>query len=68
MTDSKSWYKSKTVWGGLVALAGGLASLFGLETDAASSEAAASALTDMAIAIGSLVAIVGRFQAQRPIA
>lgn len=68
MTDGKSWYRSKTVWGGLVALAGGLASLFGLETDAAASDAAALALTDVAIAIGSLIAIVGRFQAQRPIA
>lgn len=65
--DVKVWWKSKTIWGGLVALAGGLAGLAGFEVDAATHAAVVNALSDAAVAIGALVAILGRFDAKQPI-
>lgn len=67
MSDAKHWYQSKTVWGGMIALTGAIASLFGVEMDAATNALATDALTDAAIAVGSLLAIFGRFQADRPL-
>ncbi len=64
---TKEWYRSKTIWGASVALAAAVAGLFGIETSAEASEATVSALTDLAAAIGALVAIFGRFQAVAPI-
>ena len=64
MTDTKNWWASKTVWGGLVALCGGLAGLFGLEIDGSLNDNLATALTEAAGAIGALVAIFGRFDAR----
>ena len=64
---SKHWYRSKTIWGASVAFAAAVAGLFGIETSAEASEALVSALTNLAAAIGALVAILGRFQASEPI-
>lgn len=67
MGDVKAWYQSKTIWGGLVALAGALAGLFGLDIDAASGNSLASAITDAATAVGAVVAIFGRLDAAKTI-
>ncbi len=62
--DEKDWWKSKTVWGAVVALAGALSAMAGVEIDAASSNEAVGALTALAGAAGALVAIWGRFAAR----
>ncbi|WP_062208216.1 hypothetical protein [Aureimonas sp. AU12] len=64
MTDTKEWWKSKTVWGGLVALIGALGGLFGLELDGATQDELAAALAIAASAVGALVAILGRLDAK----
>ena len=65
---TKEWYRSKTIWGATVALSGAIAGLFGIETSAEANEALTMALTNAATALGTLLAIVGRFQAKEPIA
>ncbi|RFC64231.1 hypothetical protein DYI37_07780 [Fulvimarina endophytica] len=65
MIDQKEWYRSRTVWGGLVALAAALGGLFGLEVSDAIQSAATTALLDTAAAIGALVAIYGRLRAEK---
>lgn len=62
--DEKNWWKSKTVWGAVVALAGAVSAMVGIEMDAAASEEAVDALTALASAAGALVAIWGRFAAR----
>lgn len=64
---SKEWYRSKTIWGASVALAGAIAGLFGVETSVEANEALVAALTNLATAVGALLAIFGRFQASEPI-
>lgn len=65
---TKEWYRSKTIWGATVALSGAVAGLFGVETSAEASEALTAALTNLATAVGAMVAIFGRFRAREPIA
>jgi len=62
--DEKDWWRSKTVWGAAVALAGAVSAMAGVHVDAASAEEAVAALTAMAGAAGALVAIYGRFAAR----
>jgi hypothetical protein len=68
MVEVKDWYRSKTIWGGLVALVAALAGLFGIDVDGASGDALASALTDAAAAVGAVMAILGRLDARKTIA
>lgn len=68
MTESKNWYRSKTIWGGLVALGAAVAGLFGVEIDAAAGSQIASAVTDAVAAAGALIAILGRLDAKSSIA
>lgn len=67
MIEEKAWYQSKTIWGGLVAFAGAMAGLFGIDVDAATGDALALALTQGAAAIGAVVAIIGRLDAAKAI-
>jgi hypothetical protein len=64
MDGTKQWYRSKTVWGGLVALAAGLARAAGIEVDAALQGEIADSLLAIASALGGLVAIYGRLVAE----
>ncbi|BDA83703.1 hypothetical protein Sa4125_12450 [Aureimonas sp. SA4125] len=68
MTEAKTWYTSKTIWGGLVALGAALAGLFGIDVDVAQGNALALALTDAAAAAGAVLAILGRLDARKTIA
>lgn len=67
MTDTKEWYRSKTIWGSAIALAAAIAGLCGVKVDAATGADLVSAVTDAAAAIGALVAIVGRLDAKSAI-
>jgi len=63
MSDDKSWYLSRTVWAGLVALFLSLAGVFGLVSEAADQGALTDVLLQLATAIAGLVAIFGRIGA-----
>ena len=65
MTEEKPWYQSRSIWGGIVALAAAIAGLFGIPLDAATHEALTVALTSAAAAVGAVVAILGRLAAQK---
>lgn len=67
MTDTKNWYRSKTIWGGAVALAAAIAGLFGVKIDAATGADLASAVPDAIAAVGAVIAIVGRLDAKSTI-
>ena len=64
MNQTKEWWKSKTVWGALVALGASLAALFGYQLDGGAQDQLAGALAAGASAVGAVVAILGRFQAE----
>lgn len=67
MTE-KNWYRSKTIWGGVIALVAAVAGLFGVEVDAATGTDLTAAATDTAAAVGALIAILGRLDAKSTIA
>ncbi|WP_062113818.1 hypothetical protein [Aureimonas sp. AU40] len=67
MIETKQWWKSKTVWGGLVALCASLAALAGFQLDGGAQDQLAEALAAGASALGAVIAILGRFQAQAEI-
>lgn len=65
--ETKKWYASKTVWGGLIAVASATAGLFGVYID----EQTQAQITDLALvgagAVGGLIAIWGRIKADKEI-
>ena len=65
MIDMKQWYKSKTVWGALVAIAASLAQAGGVDLDAAGQDQLAENLIALSGAIGGLIAIYGRLKAEK---
>ena len=67
MIDDKNWYASKTIWGGVVALGGAVAGLFGLTLGGADGETLTLALTNAAAAVGAVLAIRGRLSAKHTI-
>ncbi|MFB2551020.1 hypothetical protein [Ensifer soli] len=64
MEDSKVWYESRTIWGGLVAILASCANLAGLEIGADEKGALVEMLATLAAAAGGLVAIYGRVRAR----
>ncbi|KQV43509.1 MULTISPECIES: hypothetical protein [unclassified Rhizobium] len=65
MMDLKDWYRSKTVWGALVAVIASCARLAGLEIGTEDQQLAIDALTTIAAAAGGLIAIYGRVSAHK---
>lgn len=65
MDDTKAWYLSRTVWGGLVAVAASLLQAAGVTIDGTVQGSIADDLVALAGAIGGLVAIYGRIAAER---
>lgn len=63
MIDFKPWYQSKTVWGGLIAIAAPLFKAVGLEIGGDVQSELADAAVALAGAIGGLLAIYGRLSA-----
>ncbi|MBF0372462.1 MAG: hypothetical protein HQL38_01330 [Alphaproteobacteria bacterium] len=66
--EPKSWYQSRTVWGGLIALAGGVAGAFGYGIGEAEQVELVDAATAIAAAVGGGAAIWGRVNARARIA
>jgi len=63
MESNKPWYKSKTVWGGIVALLAGIAGIFGYTLGIEEQAVLTSALIGIGSAVGGLLAVYGRVTA-----
>lgn len=64
---SKQWYQSKSVWGGIVAVAAGIAGFFGINLEPSAQTQLVDAFLALAGATGGMVAIIGRIKADRKI-
>ena len=64
MTDLKEWYRSKAVWGALIAIFASLALFLGIELGAEDQQALADTLVTLAGALGGLLALYGRLSAR----
>ncbi|QDP59291.1 MAG: hypothetical protein Tp136SUR676911_30 [Prokaryotic dsDNA virus sp.] len=65
MKDSKKWYQSKSVWGGIVALLAVLLGAFGYSITGDDQSLLIDSLSIIGGAVGSLVAIYGRVKASK---
>ncbi|WP_152045383.1 hypothetical protein [Aureimonas psammosilenae] len=64
MDDNKLWYESKTIWGGLVALAAAVAGLVGFNLDPQAHADLAAAIPNVVAAVGAVISILGRLDAR----
>lgn len=60
VTKSKTWYESKTVWGGVLAVLATVAGAFGYTVVEADQTAMVDNLAAIGAAIGGVLAIYGR--------
>jgi len=67
MNDMKTWYRSKTIWGALIAILASFAQFLGLEIGDAQQGEIVDAMMTLAGAVGGLVALYGRLAAQTTI-
>ena len=63
MNGTKVWWQSKTVWGSIIALSAGAATLAGVKLDATLQDQLADLLTGTGNLIGGALAWYGRFKA-----
>jgi len=63
MNGTKVWWQSKSVWGSIVALLAGFATLAGLQLDAALQDQLAELIVGAANVVGGLLAWYGRAKA-----
>lgn len=62
---TKGWYLSRTVWGGVLAVAASVLNLAGIEISGADQAELADRVTALLAAAGGIVAIAGRLAASR---
>ncbi|RWX76003.1 hypothetical protein EPK99_20290 [Neorhizobium lilium] len=67
MDAMKAWYKSKTVWGALIAIAASLLHGFGIDLGSDAQNQLADLAVTLAGAVGGLIAIYGRIRAESTI-
>ena len=65
MKEEKPWYKSKAVWGGLVAVAAGAATVFGYQVSPADQAHLPDLLIGLVELIGGFTAVWGRVAATK---
>ncbi len=63
MVEEKNWYRSKTVWGALVAIFASVSGSFGLSMDAGSQGQLTEAILQLISALGAVFALYGRLTA-----
>ena len=63
----KEWYKSKAIWGGLIAVGSAIAGAFGVIISADTQDQIAELVVVGASAVGGLLAIYGRVKAEQQI-
>lgn len=61
--ETKKWWESKAVWGGIVAVLAGGAGLFGVSLGAEDQAQVVDAVLAIASAVGGLLAVYGRVKA-----
>ena len=62
--NNKPWWKSKGVWGGVVAALAAVAAVFGITVDEVTQKVILDAIVAVTAAIGAILAIVGRVKAK----
>jgi multidrug efflux pump subunit AcrA (membrane-fusion protein) len=67
MEEYKTLLASKTIWGGIIALAAGIAGLFGYSVHPADQATIVEVGTALASAVGGGLAVVGRIKATKKI-
>lgn len=67
MEDTKKWYMSKSVWGGMIAVAAAVAGAFGFSIGAEEQSILAESAVAVAGIVGAVVAVVGRVKASKKI-
>ena len=68
MNDVKAWYRSRTVWGALIAILASLANGAGVDVTTGDEAELADLVVAAVGVIGGLVALVGRISARRRVA
>lgn len=63
MTGTTAWYMSKTIWGSIIALLAGVATLAGVKLDATLQDQLAELLVGIANIAGGAIAWYGRVKA-----
>lgn len=63
MNGTKVWWQSKTVWGSIIALLAGVATLAGVKLDATLQDQLAELIVGAANVVGGIVAWYGRAKA-----
>lgn len=64
MNGTKVWWQSKTVWGSIVALLAGVATLAGVKLDATLQDQLAELIVGIANIVGGAIAWYGRVKAE----
>lgn len=64
---TKSWWQSKTIIGGAIAVVAGLVGLFGVDIDVSTQDAVAQNLVAVGSSLGGLVSIYGRLKVKHMI-
>ena len=67
MFDEKSWWASKSVWGGLIAIIAGVLGFFGYQLLPADQAALVDGGAALAASLGGVIAIWGRVRASKMI-
>jgi len=67
MTDSKAWYASKTVWGGIIAVMSAIAGAFGYMVTPDLQTEAATNLSAIGAGLGGALAVYGRVKATKSV-
>lgn len=67
MDESKDWYRSKTIWGALLAVGASLVQFMGVEVSPGDQMVIADSAVSIAGAIGGLLAVYGRLTAKTAI-
>ena len=65
MDETKSIFASKTFWGAIVAALSGMAGIFGVDVSGPEQEAIVSGIAAVGVAVGTVIAIVGRMKADK---
>lgn len=65
--DSKPWWQSKAIWGGILAIGAAVAGGFGYTVDAGTQAETQETIVGIVSAVGGLLAIYGRIKASKGI-
>lgn len=68
MDMTKTWWQSKTIWGGLIAVAAAVMKASGADLSLSDQNGIADAIINLSGAIGGILAIYGRLSARGTIA